>query len=157
MRVLAFDPATRCGWACGSTTGISLLGSGVEVLREKTEARRCAYYSARQLVYTLREEFSPDLIVLEIPGILFSQKAVRIVWGIVAAIEDAAEDCELVELSPTAVKKHATGNANAGKTMMLDAARKRWGEVADHNQADALWVMDCAISAAGDQESASSE
>lgn len=46
--------------------------------------------------------------------------------------------------SATAIKKHATGNGNATKEEMLDAAVAKWFRrtVVDDNAADALWLLD---------------
>ena len=44
------------------------------------------------------------------------------------------------------IKRHATGKGNAGKDMMLDAARRRGHQPVDDNEADALallyWAME---------------
>jgi Holliday junction resolvasome RuvABC endonuclease subunit len=47
------------------------------------------------------------------------------------------------------VKKAATGKGNADKGAVLAAARARWPDqdIADHNQADALWVLGTASTA----------
>jgi Holliday junction resolvasome RuvABC endonuclease subunit len=48
--------------------------------------------------------------------------------------------------SPSEIKKHATGKGNAGKEMMIAAARAKWPAVqlVDDNHADALWILDLA-------------
>jgi Holliday junction resolvasome RuvABC endonuclease subunit len=38
------------------------------------------------------------------------------------------------------IKKHATGNGNAGKPEMQSAALKRWGQTMGPDEADAAWV-----------------
>lgn len=48
-------------------------------------------------------------------------------------------------VSPTEVKKHATGKGNAGKPLMVAAAQAKWGNgITDDNEADALWILDFA-------------
>lgn len=46
--------------------------------------------------------------------------------------------------SPSEIKKHATGKGNASKEMMIAAAQKKWLQIEDDNQADALWLLDLA-------------
>jgi Holliday junction resolvasome RuvABC endonuclease subunit len=55
-------------------------------------------------------------------------------------------DIEYVGLSPSEIKKHATGKGNAGKDMMLAAARAKWPriEIVDDNNADVPWILDLA-------------
>jgi len=47
-----------------------------------------------------------------------------------------------IEVSPTALKKYATGKGNAGKEEVLIAAIKRFGdmEIKGNDEADALWL-----------------
>ena len=43
------------------------------------------------------------------------------------------------------IKKHATGKGNAKKDAMVSAARERGWAPQDDNEADALWILDCAL------------
>jgi Holliday junction resolvasome RuvABC endonuclease subunit len=47
-------------------------------------------------------------------------------------------------VSPSEIKKHATGKGNAKKDMMIAAAKNKWPgvEIVDDNQADAMWILD---------------
>jgi Holliday junction resolvasome RuvABC endonuclease subunit len=45
-----------------------------------------------------------------------------------------------VVIGPTALKFFATGNGNASKQQMVDAARALGAEVANDNEADAWWL-----------------
>lgn len=52
----------------------------------------------------------------------------------------------LVEIPPAVVKKLATGNGNAPKESVLAEAIRRLGyEGNDHNQADALWILQAGL------------
>jgi Holliday junction resolvasome RuvABC endonuclease subunit len=53
--------------------------------------------------------------------------------------------------SPSEIKKKATGKGMASKDIMLAKARERWANVEDHNQADALWLLDLARGEYGDK------
>lgn len=46
--------------------------------------------------------------------------------------------------SPTEIKKHATGKGNAKKDAMIAAARAKWQNVKDDNEADARFLLDLA-------------
>ena len=43
------------------------------------------------------------------------------------------------------LKKYATGKGNAGKPAMIAAACAKGWEPVDHNEADALWILDYAV------------
>jgi Holliday junction resolvasome RuvABC endonuclease subunit len=49
-------------------------------------------------------------------------------------------------VSPSEIKKHATGKGNAGKPIMIAFAKLKWPqmEITDDNTADALWILDFA-------------
>ena len=50
-----------------------------------------------------------------------------------------------IVITPGTLKKFATGNGNAGKDQMLSTAIRRLGyEGHDHNEADALWLLEMA-------------
>jgi len=54
----------------------------------------------------------------------------------------------LVRYAPNGIKKYATGNGHATKRQMVDACNRTFGlslSEADHDQADAIWIMDMAI------------
>ena len=46
--------------------------------------------------------------------------------------------------SPAEIKKHATGKGNAGKALVIAAAKAKGWAVGDDNEADALWLLDLA-------------
>ncbi len=49
-------------------------------------------------------------------------------------------------VTPSTLKKFATGNGNADKDMMIAAARRRAGLVfKDHNQCDAWWLREAGL------------
>ena len=51
----------------------------------------------------------------------------------------------VVEISPSALKKLATGKGNSPKDAVLAAAIQRLGYKGhDHNEADALWLLEAA-------------
>jgi len=48
--------------------------------------------------------------------------------------------CEMVEVSPSTIKKEATGSGRASKEDMLEACRDIGLEVENDNEADAYWL-----------------
>lgn len=47
--------------------------------------------------------------------------------------------------SPSEIKKHATGKGNANKDAMLAAAKAKWPNVGDDNEADAKFLLELAM------------
>lgn len=140
MRILALDPATKCGWAYSEG------GSGtwdLSVRRDESAGMRLIRLRAK-----LREFTEVDLVVYEaarnsapkMQGALVVQatlQSVLVLW---------AEDngFEYKGYSPSEIKKYATGKGNASKDMMVAEARKAFGDIIDDNQADALWLLELA-------------
>ena len=54
--------------------------------------------------------------------------------------------------TPAAIKKHATGKGNAGKPLMVAAARERWDrpDLEDEDEADALCILAWALDEIGE-------
>ncbi len=68
--------------------------------------------------------------------------------GLHASIQDAAwrRNLPVVTPTPAQVKQFATGNGNASKNQMMDAAKLHLGlSVGNHDEADALWLMAMAV------------
>lgn len=144
MNILALDPATKCGWAhsCGS--------SGVwDLSIRRDESGGMRLIRLRSKLNMIRDAAGCDLLVYEaarhaapkMQGALVVQSTLQAV--ITLWCEDSS--IEYRGYSPTEIKKHATGKGNANKAAIIDAAEQRWGDIADDNQADALWLLDLAI------------
>lgn len=95
-------------------------------------------------------QFSPDLVLLE--GHSFGSKG-RALSGLHELHGVVKHRLHLTEapwllVAPSAVKEHATGNGNASKAMMLEAAQSVWPECPnnkDADEADAYWLCDFGI------------
>lgn len=145
MKILALDPATNCGWAHSSgpfgTWDLSI---------RRDESRGMRLIRLRGKLNELMEADRFDLLVFEaarncapkMQGALVVQAELQGV--IVLWCEDMGIDYK--GISPSEVKKHATGNGNAGKPKMIEAAKTRWPDrvIGDDNMADALWILDLA-------------
>lgn len=140
MKILALDPATKCGWAhSDGPSGVFDLSirrdesAGMRLLRLKgklNEIRRdvgielVAYEAARNAAQKMQ-------------GALVVQATMQGV--IVSWCEE--HGIEYRGYSPSEIKKHATGKGNASKCDMVKAAEAKFGPVEDDNHADALWIL----------------
>lgn len=152
VRILALDPATKCGFAH------SLGASGVwDLSVRKDESSGMRLIRLRSKL----DEFADhvDLVVYESARNAKHANTVKVLGQIQGVVQVWVEDHDGVEhrgYSPSEIKKHATGKGNASKEAMVAAAVKRWPdlEVLDDNHADALWLLDLAMSeySAGDEQ-----
>jgi Holliday junction resolvasome RuvABC endonuclease subunit len=147
MNILAIDPGTLAGWA--HSCGIS----GVwDLTVKKDESGGMRLIRFRSKLNEIRKEAGIDVVVFEAvrnaaPGM---QRAL-VVGGEIQGVLKLW--CEIHGIdyrgySPTEIKKWATGKGNANKDKMMEAAGVKWPDVKieDNNQADALWLLDLAMS-----------
>lgn len=147
MKILALDPATKCGWAHSSGP------SGcwdLSVRRDESGGMRLIRFKAKLM--EILEVAGINVVVFEaarhgapkMQGALSVQSEIQGVlkvfcheWGI-----------EYRGYSPTEIKKRATGKGNGKKELVVAAARARWPtlKIIDDNHADALWLLDLAES-----------
>lgn len=149
MKILALDPATRCGWAySGGQSGTWDL----RVRKDESSGMRLIRLDSK-----LDEIHSSglNLVVFEaarggMPGRLGALVVSSEIQGHIKFWCEK-NDVEFRAYSPTEVKKHATGKGNAGKPLMVEKAQEKWPDVniIDDNQADALWILDLAQSEYG--------
>lgn len=141
MRILAIDPATKCGWAHSDgprgTWDLSIRrdeSAGMRLIRFKGKLNEIQRDVGVDVVaYEAARNAGPNM-----QGALVVQAMIQGV--LVSWCEE--NGVEYRGYSPTEVKKHATGKGNAGKDAMIAAAVKRFGAVGDDNEADALWILD---------------
>lgn len=141
--ILAIDPATKCGFAHSSgasgTWDLSVRrdeSAGMRLIRLEGKLNEIQNAGALNLcVFEAARHAAPKM-----QGALVVQsefQAVIKLW------------CEKQKIayrgySPAEIKKHATGKGNANKAAMVAAAKARWPQVGDDNEADALWILDLA-------------
>lgn len=151
MNIAAFDLSlTAAGFAttypvfgnslAGFKDGIS---SGIIEPKDMRGTKRLRYI--RGLVLDLAE--GADLVVIE--GLAFGAKgnAMLDLAGLAAVVRMALADREqlYVDIPPASLKLFATGKGNAPKDAVLAAAvRTLKYERHDHNEADALWLLQMA-------------
>lgn len=141
MRLLAIDPATKCGFAhsCGASGvwDISVRrdeSSGMKLIRLRGKLREMGVsVGVDVLAFEAARHAAPKM-----QGALVAQAELQ------AVIKEYCHDegIEYRGYSPSEVKKFATGKGNAKKTDMLAAARARWPNVTDDNEADALFILE---------------
>lgn len=141
MKILAIDPATKCGFAhsCGTSGTWDL-----SVRRDESAGMRLIRFEGK--LNEVHNNVGVDLVVFEaarnagpgMQGALIRQaemQGVLVHW------------CELLKInyrgySPSEIKKYATGKGNSGKEVMMKAALARWpGFAGDDNEADARWLL----------------
>jgi Holliday junction resolvasome RuvABC endonuclease subunit len=143
VRILAIDPGTLCGWALSENGRVLADLSGVwNLAARRFEGGGMRYVRLRQHL----QEIAAELIVYEEVHAHKGTDAAHIYGGMIATIAAYCEDRSVpyCAIPVGTIKKHATGFGNANKNLMLASAHSKWGgAVQDHNQADALWILDC--------------
>jgi Holliday junction resolvasome RuvABC endonuclease subunit len=141
--ILGLDPATHCGWAhsCGK--------SGVWDLSPKAdESREMRLIRFRSQLQKIKNEYGLDLIVFEASRNLNYGNAVKLAAQLQAVIEIFCHDNHVnyKGYSAKTIKKFATGNGNASKQMMMEAANEKWPNITliNNDHADALWILEFA-------------
>lgn len=143
MKILAIDPATKCGWALSqSVYGVWDL----RILKDETWGMLLIRLRSKlNELYNL-EKF--DVIAYERPGGLHTISIIT-QSKIIGIIE---EFCELNKIdykgfSSKEIKKFATGKGNAGKPLMIIAAKEKYNYLGNNdNEADALHLLELANS-----------
>lgn len=143
MKILALDPATKCGWA--HSDGPSGTWD-LSIRRDESAGMRLIRLSGK--LCEIKKSAGVDVVVFEaarnaspkMQGALVVQATLQGV--IVHWCEE--NGIEYRGYSPSEIKKHATGKGNASKDAMVAAARERFGSVIDDNEADAIWLLDLA-------------
>lgn len=144
LRILALDPATHCGFA--HSAGAS--GTWDLSIR-KDESAGMRLIRLQGKLEEIRTGVGIDLVVYEAAryvGVRGGDRALAVQSMLQGVILLWCETNSLAYrgYSPAEVKKAATGKGNARKELVLAAARRRWPDVLDDNQADALWLLDLA-------------
>lgn len=146
MNILALDPATLCGWAhsCGS--------SGTwDLTTRRDESKGMKFIRLRSKLNEIKSSVGVDLLVFEAArhAAQHMQNALVVQAEIQGVIKLWCEESavEYRGYSPSEIKKHATGKGNSPKPLMLATARSHFKRaIGDDNEADALWLLDLAMS-----------
>jgi len=147
MKILALDPATKCGWAhsCGTSGTWDL-----SIRRDESAGMRLIRFRGK--LDDILSAVGIDVIVFEaarncapsMQGALVVQSEIQGVLKLWC--ESLSPKVEYRGYSPSEIKKFATGKGNASKEAMVEAAKRHWPGVGDDNEADALWILKLAQS-----------
>lgn len=143
LKLLAIDLGTNLGWSHRDAD--NELVSGVLSLtpnkKASKEIRWVVLYRWLTLMHTTQDF---EEVVYEQPGRLFGH-AKKVLPGLQAIIElwAAQNGVSIKTCSPSTLKKFATGDGTADKTMMEAAAALRWPgrKFERHDEIDALFVL----------------
>lgn len=151
--ILALDLGTLCGWALGPVAGGGHR-SGTWALQNSRQRR----FESAGMKWVRLDRHLHDLIDIDrTPPSHVVIEEVRRHAGTDAAhayggaLATVTAWCERVGISYESIpvgtiKRHATGRGNADKNEMMVAARVRGWSPSDDNEADALWLLDLALS-----------
>lgn len=142
MKILAFDCATKTGWAISDGKG-KILESGVQDFSKKRgESNGILFLRFRKWLENLIAMTEPDVIAYE-RAHFRGGAATELCVGLQTRVQEVAEAKKILLLPVTTsqLKKFATGKGNAGKEEMISAARVVLNrEPIDDNEADAVHI-----------------
>lgn len=146
QRILALDLGKTPGWATNASGGTT---SGVEDFSKRWSE------SAGMCMIRFKTWLDRITTMLQITEIHFelvqgyrSGSAARVWCGfwshLISWCEENGVPYQGVPVAT--IKKHATGSGRANKQTMIDAAQAQGWNPQDHNEADALWLLDYVLS-----------
>lgn len=142
-KILALDPATHCGWAVShSVYGVW------DLTAKRDESAGMRLIRLRSKLMEVIELEKINLVVFERPG-GFHKGAMIVQSELQGQIKVVCEDLTIPyrAYSSQEIKKFATGKGNAGKPVMIAAAKSKLGYTGNNdNEADALWILELAKS-----------
>lgn len=147
---IGIDPGTRCGWAMLDEHGARLVSGVWDLAPRRHEGggmryvRLASYLTAALDAYAGR---APLRLAYEEVRKHMGTDAAHIYGGIIATIARECEERQLpyVAIPVGTIKKLATGNGRADKTVMCSAAAARWPAataLVTDDEADALWCAE---------------
>lgn len=154
MSILALDPGTQLGWAVIDDAGGRIASGAWDLSQPVKPTRRGVYFlRARANIDALIGDHADGLTLIVYERVFqhSGEAQDRMYGGIVGTIEAcaAAWDLDVAGVAVQTIKKHATGRGHTKKVPVtkdhvLASARRRWGSVQTHDEADALWAADAA-------------
>lgn len=153
MRVVGVDPSLTATGIADADGGLHTIASKPDDGTVADRARRIATITAHLRPHRLTDA---HLVVIEGPA--FSRQGQAGVhlraglwWRIVGLLHSAG--VPVAEVSPSALKKYATGKGNADKSDMRMALYKRAGlDVSSDDEVDAWWLRQMGLAHLGDPD-----
>lgn len=151
MKVVGLDLSLT---ATGVATGDGRLLTVYSEAGGSTVGERALRIS-RLRVQIMEHMWDADMVVIEGPAYSRQQQSGHHLraglWWLIATTARAMAG-EVIEVSPSALKKFATGRGNATKADMRVALLQRVGEdIRDDNQVDAFWLRQVGLHLLGDK------
>jgi hypothetical protein len=147
LTTLAVDLGTTSGWALCLPNGQVLSGTW-NFKPKRGDGTGMRYLRLQAKLDEMHDLYTLKHIIYELPaGVYRSGSADDTVKGLVAHVQSWSEANGVPSegFAPSQIKKFAVGRGNAKKDEIFAAAKAKWGEaVLDHNQGDALWLLDLA-------------
>lgn len=138
IKVCAFDPSlTGFGVSAGDKDTIEIPTSPMNEQTQSQNLQRRAQEIAARILGFVNKNYDPQdelMIVLESPSYGSKGGLVEAGWMLceiynrVVPFMLGGRKATIVEVPPKSLKKWATGNGNADKTMMKAAIKERWGK-----------------------------
>jgi Holliday junction resolvasome RuvABC endonuclease subunit len=144
MKIIALDLGTNTGWATNLTGSVE---SGVQTFDIKRgESPGMRYVRFNRWLEELAEE-GPDLIIFE-QAHNRGGAATELLNGMATRVLElcAKRGVQHTSIHSQSLKKWATGSGNAKKPEMISAIKKTYPLVEDDNEADALHMLNYAVS-----------
>ena len=146
MKILTLDMATKTGWASnvhGQRSGV------IEFALKRGESPGMRFLRCRAWLNDIWK-----LLDGQVEVIVYEQAhhrggaATSVCVGLVTEVQAFAAEhgIELMPVHTATLKKFATGNGRASKADMIQAARERGWNVQDDNEADAVLLLEHALS-----------
>lgn len=148
VRVIGLDLGTTMGYAWTDTGAVVGEQSGTMDFRPKRhEGGGFRYIRFKSALHELCEGSDEAVIFYE--EVVYHRGAdASHVYGGFMAVLHAFGDEHGVGYSGVpigTIKKRATGSGRADKGAMVRAAMREWSVDATHDQADAMWVLQCGL------------
>lgn len=142
--VLAFDQATKMGWAVG-TPGNPLAGGTIDTTPRRFDSLGTRFLRAEKAIVGLLEKYRPALVIFEEHRAHSSVQAAQILGGYTVTIMKCCEQHGVPYMAvPVAtLKKFGSGCYRATKALMVATARKKYPTlpIASDDEADAAHMM----------------
>ena len=138
VNILSLDIASVTGWAVSETE----YGTW-DFKTRKDESIGMKLIRFRAKLNEVVNLLNFNLIVYERPAGRFKNSLIHEA-KLIAVVEEWCEENKIAyrSYSATEIKKYATGKGNAGKPIMIKAAKEKLGYTGnDDNEADALWML----------------
>lgn len=133
QKILALDIATKTGWCTESASGTW----DFSLKRGESYGMRVVKFKAA--VREMIKLENVTIVTYERPAGLH-KSSIMVASEMVGVLQDLCIELgiEVTNYAAKEIKKHATGNGNAGKPLMIAKAKELGYNPADDNQADAI-------------------